>query len=275
MARTKSMIFSGTLIAFACIAAQTQASGMRLERERLFTLEGPETVGFLKPRFDFQHNFKDQTLNPVVDLTVAYGIWTNVQIEGEVLLNNLKVSAFGRTVVSQYNVINLGLKWAVLDQTKEDWFSLAIGTSLGRTDTKSEFRDPAAPIRNLARDHYRNQGAYAVVHYDWPLFSQYVSVQYASFKIASSGEMFDVVTPGIGERIKVYKSKDAEVHLVGDYQFKAFDGAKRAWGAGVQLMYNAPHIFSFFVSNTFGDTTPEGVLGVDENFYNFRWSYRF
>lgn len=253
------------------------AAGMRLERERLFTMEGPETVGFLKRRFDFQHNFKDYTLNPAVDLTLVYGVWDTVQIEIETLLHNLKASTFGKLIEFQYNVVNYGLKWAILDQTKEHLLSLVIGGALGRTDTKSVFRDPAAGVNQVKRDHHVDRGGYILAHYDWARFSQYVTVQYASFRPKSSGQTYSVTTPGIGERIKLYKTKDVQIHLVGDYHFKTFDvpGAENAWGAGAQIMYHSPHVFSFFVGNTFGDPVPDGLFGIDERFYNFRWSYRF
>src|SRR5689334_10686874 len=102
----------GAVCAAWLAAGPAGAAGMKLERERLFTTEGPETVGFLKRRFDFQHNFKDYTLNPSVDLTLILGVWDNVQVEGETLLHNQETIAFGNSILTQYNAIETAVKWA-------------------------------------------------------------------------------------------------------------------------------------------------------------------
>jgi hypothetical protein len=272
------------------VAATAGAAGMKLERERLFTMEGPETVGFGKVRFDFQHNFKDYTLNPSVDLALGFGVWDNVQVQAETLLHNLESTTFGKTTIFQYNVVNYSAKWAILDQTQDDWCSLAVGAAAGRTDNKSEFRDAITGAHNLQRDHAFDAGAYAVAHYDTPWYSQYLAFEYARFEAKRTDDFlgkknpFGIASPGVGGRVKLYETKGFKLHAVGDYQmgiFRTFNSlskrrvALHAWGAGIQMMYNSPHVFSFYVSNTFGNTIPDALFGGLDTFYNFRWSYRF
>lgn len=279
------------LVLSALLAAEAAgAAGMKLERERLFTMDGPETVGFEKVRFDFQHNFKDYTLNPSVDLALAFGVWDNVQIQAETLLHNLESTTFGKTTTFQYDSVDWSAKWAVLDQTRDDWFSLGVGATFGRTDTESKFLDPAAGVHQLQRDHNLGVGASAVAHYDTTYVSQYVSVQYEQYESKALStylkepKVFSTVSPGLGERIKLYETKNVKLHAVGEYEtgiFKTYNdfvkrrAALHAWAAGVQCMVGSPHIFSFFVSNTFGNTLPDNLFGGLDTFYNFRWSYRF
>jgi len=268
----------GMVVGMAWLAAgPAAAAGMKLERERQFSIEGPETVGFLKRRFDFQHNFKDYTLNPSVDLTLILGIWDNVQIEGKTLLHNQEAIAFGNSILTQYNAVETTLKWAVLDQSKDDWFSFAAGATIGRVDTKSEFKDPDWETYSLVRNHERTLGGYAVLHYDTTWFTPSAQLMYAEFTPKSTEKKFALTTPGLGIRLKVWEARDARIHLVSDYQLRAFDlpGIHRAWGAGAQMMIGSPHVFSFFVGNTYGDTLPDMVVGINQTFYNFRWSYRF
>ena len=258
-------------------AGPAAAAGMKLERERLFTTEGPGTVGFLKRRFDFQHNFKDFTLNPAVDLTLILGVWDTIQVEGEALLHNEMVSTFNATAVRQYDTLETAVKWAILDQSKEDWFSLAVAGMIGRTDLKAVLKDPAFGIDGLSRHHFRNLGAYALVHYDTRWVTPSFQVTYDRYAIDRNGPSHALTTPGLGLRLKVWETRDAKVHLVGDYQLASFalPGFHRAWGAGTQMMVGSPHVFSFFLSNTAGDTLPDVVVGVHETYYNFRCSYRF
>src|SRR5207249_496099 len=111
-------------------------------------------------------------------------------------------TAFKKTANFQYDVVNLALKWAVLDQTQDDPCSLAVGAAWGRTDTKAEFLDPGAGVHNLKRDHQLARGAYAVVHYDTPWFTQQASVRYAGFSYESltgatpPPPLFSAVSPG-------------------------------------------------------------------------------
>jgi hypothetical protein len=270
------------------LGAAGLAAANALERDRLINLEGPDTVGWLRVRFDFQHNFKDYTLHPIADLTLALGVWKNVNLEGEVLLHNLESRVFGNESLFQFNVMELGLKWAPLDQSQGDWCSLAVGGSLGRSDVKMRFipADPAAPT-NLIKSHLFAQSLYAVAHYDLPWYTQYLAVRYAEFRNPLAGPIRAVTTPGIGARLKLLERRDARIHLIGDFQPRTFESrfSANAWGAGVQFMYQSPHIYTLFVSNTHGDTSAESVFGTrsddprhyraQERFYGFRWSYRF
>lgn len=282
------------LVALWVTAGPAWAAGMKLERERLLNLEGPETVGLFKFRFDFQHNFKDYTLLPTADLTLGFGVWRTVQVEAEALLHNSDTSVFGSRNLFQFNVTEYGVKWAVLDQSQEDWCSLAVGGGIGRSDVKFHLVPPAATgdAPSLLKYHLNNRTAYAVAHYDTPWFAQYLSVRWVAYTDSRNSPTVKkenaVVTPGIGERIKLLERKELRLHLIGDFQFRSFDNrfSANAWGAGVQMMYKSPHVYSFFVSNTHGDTGPESVFGTrvfapgpkfreQETFYNFRWSYRF
>lgn len=277
-----------------------RAAGMKLERERLANLEGPETVGFGKIRFDFQHNFQDYTLLPIADLRLIGGVWDTVEVQAEVLLHNERTSLFGNETLFQFNVTEYGAKWAILDQTREDWFSLAVGGDVGRSDIKYRFTPAGpAPAVSLLKYHLNNRSAFAVAHYDTKWASQYLAVRWAYYE---DSRIFDapappspavakfsqVTTPGLGERIKLWEGRDVRVHLIGDFQFKSFDNrfSANAWGAGLQFMAKSPHVFTTFVSNTHGDTGSESVFGSrefepgghfrdQEKFYNFRWSYRF
>lgn len=273
----RKLIVMGLLAISGMFPNPATAAGMRLERERLWNLESPETVGFLKARFDFQHNFKDYTLNPIVDLTLSFGIWSTVHLEIETLLHNLEASAFDKEIIFNFNTVEYGLKWAMLDQSKEDWFSLATGIGVGRTDTRAIFRNPAKGVFERQKNHLNQQYVYGVVHYDFSRFTQTLSLRYVRFYNKAADEVFVATVPGIGERVKIYEAKTMKLHLVADFQFTTFDiaGAENAWGAGMQIMYKSPHVFSFFLSNTFGDTSLESVFGVEDTFYNFRWSYRF
>lgn len=276
------------------LSGAATAAGARLERDRLANLEGPDTVGLFRVRFDFQHNFKDYTLLPVVDLTLALGLWDTVQAEVEYLLHNSDTNVFGNRNQFQFNVSEYGLKWAILDQTRDDWCSLAVGAALGRSDIKYYVVPAPSTLLNpsLLRYHLNNRSAYAVAHYDTPWFSQYLGVRYAAFEDTRAGtgvvRKNTVTTPGFGERLKAFESKNLSIHLIGDFQPTSFKSrfSANAWGAGLQFMWGSPHIFTFFVSNTHGDTGSESVFGTrsftpgpdfrrQEKFYNFRWSYRF
>ncbi len=275
-------------------ATRAGAAGMKLERERLINLEGPETVGLLKRRFDFQHNFKDYTLLPIAELTLTFGVWRNVQIEGKALLHNSDTSVFGSKNVFQFNVMEYGAKWAILDQSQDDWFSLATGGSLGRSDIKFELDPPVGTglVPSRLRYHLNNRSAYSVIHYDTMWFAQSFTVHWASFVDSRTApnlpKVNSVISTGFGERLKLLERRDTRIHLIADFQPRSFVSkySANAWGVGTQLMVKSPHVFTFFLSNTHGDTGSESMFGTrsfepgpnfrrQEKFYNFRWSYRF
>jgi len=282
------------ILVLQVIAGPAVAAGMKLERDRLANLEGPDTVGLFKVRFDFQHNFKDYTLLPIADLVLAAGVWHSVQIQAETLLHNEDtLNQYGTRNVFQFNVVEYGAKWAILDQTQEDWFSLAVGGAIGRSDVKyATLPPPAGSTRpNPTRYHLNNRSAWGVAHWDSLWFSQYLTVKWVEYLDTRTNpgvvRSNRVTTPGIGERIKAWESKDLKIHVIADFQPFSFDNrySANAWGAGLQFMWGSPHIFTFFVSNTHGATASESVFGsrsfdparnrAQDVFYNFRWSYRF
>ncbi len=285
---------AAVLLCCALAAGPALAATMKLERDRLVNLESPDTVGFLGVRFDFQHNFKDYTLLPVADLTLIFGVWDNVQLEAEALIHNMDTGSFnGHRMVFQYNVTEYGIKWAILDQTKEDWFSLAVGGALGRSDIKLKIFTPSYETLgfNPFKYHMLHRSAYAIATYDMPWITPYVGVRWVELLDSRGGgpeantggngwnywtEEYDrvyttsrvkqvqgVTTPGLGLRIKVVEGRDAHVHLMGDFQFQSFNTSTtaNAWGAGMQFMWKSPHVYSMYVGNTHGDTAPESVYG--------------
>lgn len=277
-------------------SAPARAAGMKLERDRLANMDGPETAGQWKFRFEFQHNIQDLTLLPVADLTLAFGVWSTVQIQAEALLHNADVTVFGQRDQFQYDVTEYSVKWAILDQTKDDPFSLAATGAIGHTQQKYLVDPPpAAPFGTPpfgARWHENNLGAWGVATYDTPWVTPYLGVKYVDFQDSRQEAYirhdYHVTTPQFGGRIKAYESKDLKLHAIGDFAPKTFDGFKysmNAWGGGLQFMWGSPHIFTFFVSNTFGETMVDSIFGNRSTdpakhrdpllFYNFRWSYRF
>lgn len=272
------------------------AAGMKLERDRLANMDGPETTGLFKFRFEFQHNIQDYTLLPVADLTLAFGVWSTVQVQAEALLHNADVTVFGQRDQFQYDVTEYSVKWAILDQTKDDPFSLAATGAIGHTQQKYLIDPPLAQPYGTppfgAKWHDNNLGAWGVATYDTPWVTPYLGVKYVDYQ-DSRQEIYiphdhHVTTPQIGGRIKAYDSKDLKIHVIGDLATKTFEGFKysmNAWGGGLQFMYGSPHIFTFFVSNTYGSTMVDSIFGNRSAdpatlrdpvlFYNFRWSYRF
>lgn len=284
------------LAAFLLLPAPGRAAGMKLERERLVNLDGPGTPGFLKARFDFQHGFEDWTLLPIADLTLAFGVLRTVQVQAEALLHNADITVFGQRDQFQYDVTEYSVKWAILDQTKDDPCSLAVGGGIGRTDQKYLVDPPpTAPFGTSPFGttwHFNNQHAYAVVHYDLPWFTQSLGLKYVDFQDSRQEAVIvhdhHVLTPQIGERIKVWDAKDLKIHVIGDLATRTFPGFRtsmNAWGGGLQFLWGSPHVFSFFVSNTAGTTAPDSVYGNRTTnpdhlrdpllYYTFRWSYIF
>lgn len=296
-------------LAVLCLAAAgtARAVGMKLERDRLVNLESPDTVGFAKTRFDFQHGFQNGTLLPVADLTLVGGLWENLQLEGEGLYHNFSDLYSRYRTEWGFNVSQVTLKWAPLDQSREDWCSLAVGAGGGQSHTKLTSLD-ASNTRVTAYDRRLDTyDAYAVATYETPWVVPTLSLHAVSYTTQAGGDWTGAArrvlgrlvspgasdplgrrpaafAPGLGVRVRAYETKAVKAHVVADYQFTSFRDprdaagksyARPAWGVGVQFLYNAPHVMMLYLSNTHGDTAAESVFGGPDTFAGFRWSYRF
>jgi hypothetical protein len=167
------------------------------------------------------------------------------------------------------------LKYQFLDQFMEDPATFAASAVYARWNFSTGVNGQVVVFDG------RVHGGKLLAHRNSRRLGHYFGLQWVRTEYIQAGQSYVITAASLGERIKLARSKKAQVDLLAEYS-PILSETKRsgkepgnAWAAALQFKLYNPHTITLSAANTPSATLADAVFGQDEIAYGFRWSYRF